>query len=251
MENKTYSFEYTEKVWRIYWIPLPIFFVSLLLIPFLRGAGIIPTLLLSLGIPFLIAYLFGRTVKKIGTATIMAQTLLFDLENRIIEIPFHEIVSYRIRSYQDTYKGTFLKIKLVGKKHFSIGAHSYHSKPFDFDVFCAAFDETIENRNGIRDPRFKIVREKNYFEKKWPLRITFYSLSILTVMNFICSFTIYKTGIIQVTFGLLFARWMGLMTAYMVKDKSEIRTENERRKKTKINQNSSSLTNSNSSLAES
>jgi len=254
MENKTYTFEYSENAWRVVVIPLVMFFISLLILPFLRKIALLPTLLITPGIPFLLVYLLARNLKKFGEATITTESIIFNLENRIVEISFNEIISYRIRSYRDTYDGTFLGIQLIGGDHFSIGAHFNHVKPFALDEFCVALKETIENRNerdAIEVTNNKIVREKNYLEKKWPLRITFYSLSILTAVNFICSFTIYSTGVIQVTFGLLFACWIGLMAAYMVKERIEIREEKERLKKAKRHQNSSSFTSSNSSFEES
>jgi hypothetical protein len=254
VEKKTYTFEYSEKAWYVVVIPLIIFFISLLMLPLLGKIALLPTLLITLGIPFLVVYLLARNLKKFGEATFIAESIIFNLENRIVEISFNEIVSYRIRSYRDTYDGTFLGIQLIDGDHFSIGAHFNHAKPSALDEFCVALKETIENRNerdAIEVTNNKIVREKNYLEKKWPLRITFYSLSILTIANFISSSIIYSAGVVQVTFGLLFACWIGLMAGYMIKERIEIREEKERLKKARIRQNSSSLTNSNSSFAES
>ena len=80
MENKNYTFEYTENVWRVYVLPLVIFFISLLILPFSTRTGVFLTLLITPGIPLLLAYLLARNVKNVvASVTVINVVAVFVL----------------------------------------------------------------------------------------------------------------------------------------------------------------------------
>ena len=163
-----YNFEYADisLMYRILFTSYAIF-ITLTLFLFYESfntAAFISFLFFIIG-PFIIVWMYRKKIKVNGTAYINENSLEFNLKNFNDTIQFTDIKSYMVQ----IYNGVFLRLRLNNGKKIKINANDYFCNPEQFDIFCDDLEQVFV--------KFKITREKSFFEKKG----TYYFLVIMTV----------------------------------------------------------------------
>lgn len=183
---KHYTFEYTDTK---YFLKLAGIFIAILIglivcsqylvLVLGKNGGII----LILALPALVVWLLRKGLKKHALADLDTSFVKFDFGDRVEEIDFKDLQSYKV----EHYNGTTLSLKLADRKNIKITANSNFCNSVQFELFCRDLEEVIQRSN--EENISEVTRVKSIFEQKWmlPFLIVFTSGIIWVIAHSLMS----------------------------------------------------------------
>lgn len=163
---KQYTFEYTDS--RFMLVLVGIFIAILVaLLSLMRyivpAVGINLASVLVIGLPALVVWLLRKRLTKYVLADIDTFSVKFDFGDRMENIDFANLKSYKI----EHYNGTTLILKFTDRKNLKITANNNFCDSTQLELFCRDLEEMILKSN--QENTSEVARIGSVFEQKWML----------------------------------------------------------------------------------
>lgn len=135
--------------------------VMIYLLPSFGDFGKAVSIVLAIGIPFLVLFLNMKKSRRDGSAQLEADRVVFKLADQTRTILFSELKSYKI----EHYNGTRLSLDFRDNTKFRLDANDNFGNSKAFEAFCHDLEDAI-NQYTL-DTAAGLVRKPSLFEQKW------------------------------------------------------------------------------------
>ena len=163
---KQYTFEYTDSRFMLVLVGI---FIAILVALLSSMRYIVPAVginmasILTIGLPALVVWLLRKRLKKYGLADVDTSSVKFDFGDRVENIDFVNLKSYKI----EHYNGTTLILNFADRKNLRITANNNFCDSKQFELFCRDLEEMILESNQVNAS--EVARIGSVFEQKWML----------------------------------------------------------------------------------
>lgn len=177
---RDYTFEYINQrsLLILFGISLAVFVALIACMSYLIPIiGKNASFILLLGGPALIFWFNRGKLKRQCTAHLSDSSVNFDFEDRVENVEFKELMSYKV----EHYNGTTLVMKFRERKKIKLVANGNFCDSAPMESFCQALEDAITGSNvtGLSE----VTRVKCVFEQKWmPVFLTVMTAAIIWVV---------------------------------------------------------------------